>query len=67
MEKVEIIEPYHCDKCGKKYGRTNACYYEVPVWFVCDCSPKGKIYLLNLDNILLDDPGWQDSENYFGE
>lgn len=46
-EGYVIIDPRHCDKCGKTYGKSNLEYRGIEIWISCDCQDPDKIYMIN--------------------
>lgn len=52
-DKIEIqfIEKFHCNVCGKDYGRTNLLYNDCEVWQACGCQKDNKAYFINLENL----------------
>ena len=49
--KVEFVEAYRRNKCGKSFGRSNTIYKGMEVWLSCDCQPQGIMYFLNTNNL----------------
>lgn len=45
----DICPKYTCEKCGKPYGKTNLRYEGIEIWAACDCTPKDKAYMLNMN------------------